>query len=252
MKFFRLKPRGIIRLVGYSISYGNIDLLYNIFNEIFVNCDYAFNCSSDSPLIVDAGANIGIATLFFKYRHRQSKIICFEPDTTNFRHLQYNVRSNALANVELHNVALYDRDGSVCLFVRSDVEGGDIGASVFAEHRYYFHDKKTVREVAIPCEKLSKYLENEDGVDLLKLDIEGAECVVLQEIEKHLPKIRNIILEYHFIEGENPLPDVLRLLNRNDFDYSVHGLSRQLFPGSTLLIRSKNTRQPLAKLPVLP
>jgi FkbM family methyltransferase len=244
MKYLRIRRKGSVNLVGYNIRFGDIDLLYQLFIEVFVQRSYYFDCSYDVPVIVDAGANIGIATLFFKYQYPNSIVICFEPDRINFGYLKSNVESNGLDNIELNNTALHDYDGSVSFYVRNDIEGGDIGASVVQQHRYLFHDERAISRITVPCERLSRHLENKARIDLLKIDVEGNESRVSEEISGSFSKIKNMIMEYHYIPSENPLSNILSILDRNDHIYSIDApRSSKLFWGATLLIKSKKVSQ---------
>jgi FkbM family methyltransferase len=62
---------------------------------------------------LDCGANIGLATLFFKRLYPESEIHAFEPDPETFKMLRRNVEQNSLSYVYLYNVALSDQQGAV-------------------------------------------------------------------------------------------------------------------------------------------
>jgi FkbM family methyltransferase len=68
-------------------------------------------------VILDCGANIGMATLFFKWLYPNARIDAFEPDPKTFQLLENNVKQNHLTNVATHNCALWDIDGKIDFFV---------------------------------------------------------------------------------------------------------------------------------------
>jgi len=66
--------------------------------------------------------------------------------------------------------------------------------------------------------KLSNFVN--ENVDILKLDVEGAEGLIIKELHKNdrLKYIKNIVMEYHHNRTkENDLADILVILKKNDF-----------------------------------
>ncbi len=103
-----------------------------LFKEIFVKGTYAFNLSDKSPVFYDLGANIGMATLFFKWRYPSATIHAFEPDPETYKLLELNITGNHLSSVYLHNIAI---GGSSCRveFFTNSVEAGSLRMSVGRE-----------------------------------------------------------------------------------------------------------------------
>ena len=101
----------IIYKHGYKINYINQADFIQMDNEIFKHGIYNFNCDSNKPVIIDAGANIGIATLYFKREFKFSKIICFECNPFVFSYLSNNMKQNEINDVSLINSALSEEDG---------------------------------------------------------------------------------------------------------------------------------------------
>src|SRR5436309_1804523 len=73
-----------IQLMGYSISYFNVNQLRYLFAEIFINGSYLFHTDRSRPLILDCGSNIGMSILFFKKLYPEARIIGFEADPLTF------------------------------------------------------------------------------------------------------------------------------------------------------------------------
>jgi FkbM family methyltransferase len=69
------------------------------------------------PAIFDCGANIGMATLYFKWLYPNARIEAFEADPTAFAVLEMNIARNRLTNVTAHNCALWDENGQIEFFV---------------------------------------------------------------------------------------------------------------------------------------
>src|SRR5690242_20280412 len=69
-----------VRLAGFQVYYTDLETLRWLFEEIFIDRDYEPPTGSVIRSIVDAGANIGLSTLYFRQRFPDAIIECFEPD----------------------------------------------------------------------------------------------------------------------------------------------------------------------------
>lgn len=61
------------------------------FEQIFVSNEYDFLVETQPQIIVDAGANIGLASIYFANNYPEAKIIAIEPEQSNFELLKKNV-----------------------------------------------------------------------------------------------------------------------------------------------------------------
>ena len=61
--------------------------------QVFLDNEYDFRAVERPQVIVDAGANIGLASILFANRYPQAKILAIEPEHDNFNLLADNVRS---------------------------------------------------------------------------------------------------------------------------------------------------------------
>lgn len=206
-----------IAFLDYNLNYTDYKTCVGLINEIFCDCVYEFQCSTEAPLIVDAGANIGISALYFKHLFPSSRIICFEPDPKTYELLKENCRGNKLTNVDLHQVALSSQSGEAPFF--SDASANNyVGMSLNKRLQGKGYPLKTA---TIQTEKLSSFII--EKTDLLKLDIEGSELFVLKDLAatKKITLIERMIIEYHSDEEneENQLSALLAILEDEDFSY---------------------------------
>lgn len=202
---------------GLTISFINEEEFESIWNEIFRVKQYVFSCKTDTPFIIDCGAHIGLSVLYFKRRYPRAHIIAFEPNPQTFQVLEQNIKQNHLQNVQLVNAAVGDSEGEIPFFVRQDstMTWGDTslkGAIVGSEEQW--------RTTSVHAVRLSSYITRH--VDYLKLDIEGMEEIVLREIEKKLPLITEIRIEFHSknTNEANNLDRTLSLLSEHNFKYA--------------------------------
>ena len=136
---------------------------------------------SGDAVVVDVGANIGWYTL--RAARRAKKVYAFEPEPTNYELLQKAVRANGFSNVELEKLIVGDTDGETDLFLSIDA----------GRHSTV---RKSGRKITVKCTTLDSFLPTQT-IDVLKVDVEGAESRVLAGADEGIKggRIRNIIME---------------------------------------------------------
>lgn len=188
----RRQPRhtvGSTVVEGHPFEYVDGASFANGYEDIFIAEPYRFTATTDRPRIVDCGANIGLSVAFFKKIYPKSTIVAFEADPDIFRTLERNCKAAAWPGVTVMHRAVWDSDESELTFLS---RGGEVG-------RLSQDGDSEERGVPVKTCRLSPYLA--EPVDLLKLDVEGAETVVLRECRHQLGNVRSIILESHSFAG---------------------------------------------------
>jgi len=122
---------------------------------------------------VDVGANVGYYTIIgSRLVGDKGKVYAFEPEPESFALLQKNVRLNGLTNVVLEQKALSNRKGVIKLFI-ADLNKGD--------HRIYQPEGESRPSVEVEAVRLDEYFKGQKrGIDVLKMDTQGAEGVILE------------------------------------------------------------------------
>jgi FkbM family methyltransferase len=196
---------------GYD--YSTIEFL---FNEVFISNEYYFEPSTQEPFIIDCGANIGMSILYFKKLFPSSKIIAFEANPYAFKLLEENMKVNKIKNVELHNIALFDKETEISFYINDDI--GTLVGSIKAE-------RGGSNELKIDAQKLSNYLKNIETVDLIKMDVEGAEVNILSDLfdSSTIHKAKEYIIEYHhnMNDDKSILSSFLQKFELNGFSYNI-------------------------------
>jgi FkbM family methyltransferase len=181
---------------GLRIEVADADSFLSAHYDIFVEQIYRFPFEHDAPSIVDLGANIGLATLWFKRHYPRARIVALEPDPAIFAHLERNVRGNGFSDVELLNQAAWDKDTEL-FFLPDGADGGRaLGASSVGE-------SATAGRIRIKAMAVARLLEARP-VDFLKIDIEGAEDVVMEACRPLLPRVQRLFVEYHARKAAPP------------------------------------------------
>lgn len=179
------------------------------YEEIFENEIYKFKASSPSPTIIDCGANIGLSILYFKQLYPNSRIIAFEPDLEIFEVLENNVQSFKFTNVELIRKAVWSSE----TFLEFMAEGSDAGRVVQVE--------SPQKSYQVPTARLRHYLT--EPIDLLKIDVEGAEIEILKDCSDLLSNVKNLFVEYHsFANSSQSLDILIKILSEAGFRLHIH------------------------------
>jgi len=198
--------RADTRLLGPPTTLPDSASFIWTYRDIFQRELYAFRARSERPYIIDCGANIGLSVLYFKRLYPLAEIVAFEPDPYIFGLLQDNLRSHGHDDVRLEPRALWSSETRLS-FHSDGADGGRVTPEEAAG--------TTVEAV-----RLRQYLDR--PVDLLKLDIEGAETEVLRDCRDALDKVQHLYLEYHSTVGQaQTLHVVLEILASAGFRVQI-------------------------------
>jgi FkbM family methyltransferase len=207
----------IADIAGYKVKFCSQATLAYLFTEIFVGQEYFFRSSEENPFIVDCGSNIGMSVLYFKLMYPGSHILAFEPDTEAFLCLETNVRQNELGSVITHKKALSRGEGQVDFYYDQDLRGCLSMSTVPA--------RMPRQKRAVDAVRLSRFIDKD--VDFLKIDVEGAEREVIEDLssEGKLRYIKQMAIEFHhhIVADADDLSRILWILEDAGFGYQVQG-----------------------------
>jgi len=187
------------------------------YKDIFTDEIYKFETNGNTqPIIYDCGANIGVSCFFFKKLYPQARITAFEADPDISNILKDNLAINKISDVELINKAVWvDNNG-----IELCPDGAD-GASIFG----------IGNKIKIDSVRLKELLEKEEHIDMLKMDIEGAESDVISDCLDSLANVQNFFIEYHsFNNQKQRLADILAVLTKNKFRFFIHPVEIRKHP----------------------
>jgi len=171
---------------SFQFSWGKVEFrsasdLRGQYSEIFLRRHYAVRFTSDDPVIIDAGGNIGMSAIWFKTNYPKSKLTVYEADPSLTAVLARNLASANIPGVNLQNAAVWIEDG----FVSFDNLGQDKGA---------IRPNGGIRVASVD---LASHLP--ERVDLLKLDVEGAEYSIIERLSRTgaIARVQNLVAEFH-------------------------------------------------------
>lgn len=196
-----------ISFLNYSLNVPDCQSFIWQFKEIFVDEYYRFESNSENPVIFDCGANVGTSCVYFKKLYPGSRITAFEANPDIAKLLDENLRNNGIDDVRLLNKAVWINSEGLEL----GLESAD-GSSIH----------KKLNRVKVESIRLRDYLDKEEQIDMLKMDIEGAEVDVLIDCKESLFKVRNLFVEFHsYINEKQRLSEIIDILESNKFRYFI-------------------------------
>lgn len=202
------KIKGCFPVEGKTVEYGDWAAFLGAYADIFGYQIYDFTPKTDAPVILDVGANIGLATIWWKLHYPSAKVIAIEADPVIFGMLSANVRRFGFDDVELINAAAWTCDGTL-RFMPDGSDGGRVSDE----------------GIEVRALKLASLIDRFERVSFLKLDIEGGERDVVPTLGNSLSKVDNFFCEYHSAVGSPQLLEaVLSPIVHAGFRYHIKNL----------------------------
>lgn len=164
----------------------------------------------------DVGANVGFYSLLLRRNFRQ--VYAVEPVPTNVKRLKRRLAIRFVRNVRVVPVALSDTNGRATFYVNSDSRtliDNLSASSLFGKFEFLSCDQapdRTYTGLPISVETTTfDSLLSEPSVDLVKIDVEGAEFLVLEGMKESLARerVKNIVVELHDRNRKNDLEAIL-------------------------------------------
>ena len=158
-----------------------------MFEQVFVGRDYDFDLGFQPATIIDAGANVGYASLFFHQRYPDARIIAVEPDPSNFDTLVQNTRGIAQVRAvrgglwsRRQPLTIADPSAPKCMISLKPAETPGTG---------------DIEGYGVPD---LMAMAGAERIDILKIDIEGGELdLFTADTAGWIAKVRVILIELH-------------------------------------------------------
>ena len=203
---------------GYSVIYGSLLPRYEPdVRRIIKNV----LSKPHSQTFIDIGAFIGwhTVTAYKILRKRKVfKIVAVEPDPNNYRELERNIRG--IWGIQLVNEAVFVSDGGEIDFHIGKVLGGSAAfGSVFPTEWHVKDGCLIARRIRVKTVWLDTLIKRFglERVDLVKMDIEGAEYPVLTDPSLDLSRIENMVIEVHYRYGSRESREIMQALATHGF-----------------------------------
>jgi len=187
-----------------------------VYRQIFLNGEYELTFRGTPKVIVDLGANIGLFSLLMTKKFPNSTIYAIEPDPENFSQLIKNTKVHS--NIKIFNKAIWNEIAK--LKIVSDQNSAEWGRSVsvldYDSNENMLVDSLTINEL-IEAHKLSK-------LDIVKVDIEGAEFELFLKSTEWVEKVGIFIIEFHDTTKRNVSSSFFKeLSNKSNYMFEISG-----------------------------
>lgn len=220
--YSRARQPGRWQGLGWDVDFVCGSEIGNAIDQLLLRRLHDFVPTRPRPRIIDCGANIGLSVLHFRRQYPDARLTAFEPDPEFLPVLHRNLERNGAGEVEVIPAAVWTQSGTSDWWCEG-VNGSKLvvpTASVGDAPR-----SADCREggsiVQVLTVDLADYLDGE--VDLLKLDIEGAEFEVVRHLGRRLRTVRNLTIECHLdAERGDALAAMLATLHREGFAIGVN------------------------------
>ncbi len=203
------------KLGKYEIWYENSDEFYELKKEIFSENCYYLESDIEEPLIVDAGAHIGMSVLYFKMLFPKARIIAFEPIPANFELLTKNVTENQLDNVELCQSVVAPKSGVLRLHEPIGEGALKSGAGIIPKG---WKGIQTNQEIKVEAVGIQEILQ--DKIDIFKMDIEGMEYEIIRNAGPLIRNVNTWIMEVH-PRKDHRIEEIEKTFKQNGYELEV-------------------------------
>ena len=157
----------------------------NVFRQIFITKDYNISLKINPKLIIDAGANVGYSSLWFMKKYPNAKIIAIEPEESNYNILKENTKR--WKKIVPIKAGLWYKKTKLKIINNT-------------EEKWAFQTKEiSSKEKGIDTVTIGEILKKSgcDKIDILKMDVEGAEKEIFSKNTEWLKKVKILIIELH-------------------------------------------------------
>lgn len=211
---------------SFSIALGNFLYkncfpIYKLTYKSFKKKQDAFEISlikkytKAGDTVLDIGANIGFyAEILSQKVGEKGRVHCFEPDTTNFKHLQN--RCASLKNVSINNKAVADKTQTLKIYTSKQLN---------VDHRTYKPDEYD-QEIDIDAIAIDEYLpfdsaQGDIKINFIKMDIQGFEMSAVKGMTKTLqsPELKMLseFWPYGMRKAGTSVLEYFQFLKQNNF-----------------------------------
>ena len=208
------------------------EVSFQVANSIFAGTTYpTIPFVTGVKTIVDIGANVGAASVYFAIAYPDAQVYAFEPGSAPFNLLRQNVEP--LRNITVFPFGLYSREQTMSLFHGKN-------DSVESSLRSSPRTSGEVEQIRLMCAPDFFAEHGIAPIDVMKIDTEGCEVPILQSLNRRLPEVKVLYIEYHSERDRRMIDEILaptHVLWRGHVSLAYRGefcyLKRDLVPGES-------------------
>ena len=201
---------------------------------------------TEKPIILDVGAHYGESVTYLKMLFPEALIYSFEPDPDSFNVLS----ASNIEGVSYFNLALSDSDGTASFYknkishtnsffkvnLNSRDSIGIASAAATNDTQYFGGFNKEINTFTMRLDSFTAQ-HSIDQIDLLKIDVQGAECRVLTGGREALQNTKVVVVEiifFDYYEHQTAFMDIEKILSPLGFQlFSISEISNNPMNGRT-------------------
>jgi FkbM family methyltransferase len=166
-------------ILTYRKEVGDLDTIVEVWVEQIYELPFPYN----PQIVVDLGAHIGLASVWFKTAMRANFILAVEPSHGNVALLRKNLSQNNVSSLVLEGA------------ISSEAGTGYLGTGRASNVGRLSSSGTPVR--LITMDELCSYIDAEAEIDILKVDVEGGEDALLRYHGRWLARVAVVVAEFH-------------------------------------------------------
>jgi len=216
------KTRGGLKIIART---GSSDLKEIVIIHSDLEYPKRYFPRNRNSIIVDLGGHIGLFALYAynNLAHLSPRIYVVEPSSNNFKYLQRNMKLNSFDEIKCFNLAIFEKDGKGRLDNRKE----------FDEFRMMGSQDNTPCEFeTVHTNKLKSFCVKNGikKIDLLKMDVEGAEHIIFdKEIDFLKKTAKELFVEVHKLDNQHNMRTFEEQIKNNNFEICDKIMNRTLF-----------------------
>ena len=158
-----------------------------VFTEVFFREVYDIPLALEPKFIIDTGANVGYASIFFANKYPSATIVAVEPEEENFRTMEKNTEQ--YPSITCRKEGVWHKDALLRVWNK------DAGSWAFSLEEV--EDEAQAEMKGVTITEIMKQA-GVDRIDILKVDIEGGEQELFSEnLDSWLPNVDVLLIELH-------------------------------------------------------
>lgn len=207
---------GQVQIEGKPLRFADLHGFFFQYRQIFSERLYAYEPTAPEPYILDCGAHIGLASLFFGQCYPGCTIDAFEADPRLACMAADNLKAFGLGRAIVHAKAVWVHDHGVP-FASSGDDAGHVAASGEGGP-------------TVPSVRLRDWITADRRVSLLKMDVEGAEYELFADCADALDRVDSMVVEvHHLADNHGRVGDILHRLSTAGFEYMLVDLQQAVW-----------------------
>lgn len=194
------------KIHGRKIFFHSYKFIVILYREIFYRGQYA-SVQKNPRHILDIGANIGMTSLFYHWKYPQAKITAVEASPQTLKYLTKNL---SFPQATVVHTAVHPKRGFVDFFIETEQKDSGMNS--------LFVNRSHGQKVKVPSAPISDFITPQ--TDIVKIDIEGAEMLLVDDIVKK-PVFTELFMEVHHNIAQDKLGQLFENLENKGFVYHI-------------------------------